>query len=219
MPRLAVSELKKVYRARNGDGVVALNGLSFEVGDGELLVMAGPSGCGKTTTLRLIAGLEQPCSGSIALDGQPMNGLKPHERDVAMVFQSDALLPHLSAYENMALGLRLRRVDKAESNRRVEEAAALLEIAGLLKRFPGELSGGERRRVALGRAIVRRPKLFLLDEPLANLDAELRVRMRQLIQRVHKELRATMIMVTHELADAQNVRTIILERGQPVRVS
>ena len=209
MAQLAVSDLKKVYRT-TGEAVVAVDGVSFEVGDGELVVIAGPSGSGKTTTLRLIAGLERPCSGKISMDGEVINGLKPHERDVAMVFQSDALLPHLSAYENMALGLRLRKVEKLETKRRVEQAAEMLEIAGLLKRFPGDLSGGERRRVALGRAIVRRPKLFLLDEPLTNLDAELRGRMRELIGRVHKELKATMLLVTHDEQDAPGHRVVRL---------
>ena len=208
MARLTVSNLSKTYRTPRGEAVQAVKDLSLEVADGELLVMAGPSGSGKTTTLRLIAGLERPSCGTISMEGKVIDGLRPHERDIAMVFQSDALLPHLSAYENMALGLRLRKVDKAETKRRVEEAAQMLEIAALLKRFPGELSGGERRRVALGRAIVRRPKVFLLDEPLANLDAELRTRMRGLIERVHKELRATMIMVTHDEADASGHRII-----------
>ena len=212
MTGLMLNKLSKAYRAQNGQSVQALKDLSLEVAGGELLVLAGPSGSGKTTTLRLIAGLETPCSGTISMDGKVMNGLKPHERDVAMVFQSDALLPHLSAYENMALGLRLRKVDKAETARRVEATAGMLEIGSLLKRFPGELSGGERRRVALGRAIVRRPKVFLLDEPLANLDAELRVRMRELIERVHKELKATMIMVTHDEADASGHRMVRLTK-------
>ena len=212
MARLAVCDLKKVYRNTRGEAVIALDGLSFDVVDGELAVIAGPSGSGKTTTLRLIAGLERPCAGTILLDGDVINELKPHERDVAMVFQSDALLPHLSAYENIALGLRLRKVEKMEMKRRVEEAAEMLEIAGLLKRLPGELSGGERRRVALGRAIVRRPKVFLLDEPLTNLDADLRLRMRDMIGRVHKELKATMLMVTHDEQDAFGHRVVRLAK-------
>lgn len=211
MPHLAVRDLKKVYRTR-GETVVAVNGLSFQAADGELLVMAGPSGSGKTTTLRLIAGLEHPCQGTISMDGKVINALKPHERDVAMVFQSDALLPHLSAYENMALGLRLRKVDKTETRRRVHETAAMLEIGAILTRLPGELSGGERRRVALGRAIARRPRVFLLDEPLANLDAPLRMRMLELIERIHKQVPATIIMVTHDEADASGHRIVRLTK-------
>lgn len=212
MTGLVLNKVCKAYRVQRGKDVQALKDLTFEVSGGEFLILAGPSGSGKTTTLRLIAGLEQPCTGSISIDGKVIDRLKPHERDVAMMFQSDALLPHLSAYENMALGLRLRKVGKAETTRRVDEAAAMLEITGLLKRLPGELSGGERRRVALGRALVRRPKVFLLDEPLANLDAELRVRMRELIERVHKESRATMIMVTHDEADANGHRIVRLTK-------
>jgi ABC-type sugar transport system ATPase subunit len=212
MARLAVSDLKKVYRSTRGEAVVAVAGLSFNVDDGEFVVIAGPSGSGKTTTLRLVAGLERPCGGTILLNGDVINELKPHERNVAMVFQSDALLPHLSAYENIALGLKLRKVEKLETNRRVEEAAEMLEIGGLLKRLPAELSGGERRRVALGRAIVRRPKVFLLDEPLTNLDADLRLRMRDLIGRVHKELKATMLLVTHDEQDAHGHRVVRLAK-------
>jgi ABC-type sugar transport system ATPase subunit len=211
MAELVLSGLTKVYRPSKGQAVTAVEGLNLEVRAGELLILAGPSGSGKTTTLRLIAGLEPPCGGTIALDGKVINDLKPHERDVAMVFQSDALLPHLSAYENMALGLRLRKVERTETRRRVDEAADMLEIAPLLQRFPGELSGGQRRRVALGRAIVRRPKLFLLDEPLANLDAELRARILALIERMHTKLGATMIMVTHDQADANGHRVVTLQ--------
>ena len=213
MALLVVSNLSKVYRTQRGESVTALNGLNFEVAERELLVLTGPSGCGKTTTLRLIAGMETPSSGTVAMDGRDIKSLKPHERDMAMVFQSDALFPHLTAHENMALGLKLRNVDQTEMRRRVEEAAALLEIGGLLTRLPGELSGGERRRVALGRAIVRRPKLFLLDEPFSNLDAPLRVRMRELIVALHKRLGATIILVTHDLADAEAVGSRVVAFG------
>jgi multiple sugar transport system ATP-binding protein len=214
MMRLALHNLSKVYHSHGGEAVHAVKDLTLEVADGELLVMTGPSGSGKTTTLRLIAGLEKPSSGTISMDGEVIDHLRPHERDIAMVFQSDALLPHLSAYDNIALGLRLRKVRKPEMNRRVEEAADMLEIKHLLKRFPGELSGGERRRVALGRAIVRTPKVFLLDEPLSNLDAELRGRMRALIERVHTQLRATIIMVTHDEADATGHRVVRLAKHE-----
>jgi len=212
MARLILEKLAKVYQARDGETVQAVKDLSLEVADRELLVLAGPSGSGKTTTLRLIAGLEEPSGGTISMDGRIINNLKPHERDVAMVFQSDALFPHLNARDNLALGLRLRKVAKPEIARRVEEAAELLEIAPCLNRFPGELSGGERRRVALGRALVRRPKLFLLDEPLANLDAPLRLRMRELIERLHAQVGATMIMVTHDESDACGHRVFKLTK-------
>lgn len=214
MAPLVLTGLTKVYRPSKGQAIAAVEGLCLEVAPGELLILAGPSGSGKTTTLRLIAGLEQPCGGTISLDGKVINQLKPHERDIAMVFQSDALLPHLSVYENIALGLSLRKVDRTETRRRVDEAAGMLEIAPLLQRFPGELSGGQRRRVALGRAIVRRPELFLLDEPLANLDADLRVRILALIERMHSELGATMIMVTHDQADANGHRVVRLQNGR-----
>jgi ABC-type sugar transport system ATPase subunit len=212
MAHLVLNKLSKVYHPRRGGPVYAVKDLSLEVADRELLILAGPSGLGKTTTLRLIAGLEEPTSGTISMDDQIINKLKPHERDVAMVFQSDALFPHLRARDNIALGLRLRKVAKPEIALRVEEAAGLLEIASCLDRFPGELSGGERRRVALGRAMVRRPKLFLLDEPLSNLDAELRVRMRELIERLHRQLGATMIMVTHDELDARGHRLLRLTK-------
>jgi ABC-type sugar transport system ATPase subunit len=212
MARLILNKLCKVYHSLGGETVRAVTDLSLEVADKELLLIAGPSGSGKTTTLRLIAGLERPCSGTISMDGQVIDLVKPHERDVAMVFQSDALFPHLNAYENMALGLRLRKVEKTEVTRRVEASAEMLEISPLLKRFPRELSGGERRRVALGRAIVRKPKLFLLDEPLSNLDSPLRARMRDLIERVHKDLGATMILVTHDEADARGHRVVHLTK-------
>ena len=210
---MVVSKLSKVYQARGGDTVHALRELSLEVADKELLVLAGPSGSGKTTTLRLIAGLEVPSGGTISMDGKVLNGVVPKDRDVAMVFQGDALFPHLTARDNVGLGLRLRKVPKAELARRVAEAAEWLEITACLDRFPGELSGGERRRVALGRAIVRRPKMFLLDEPLSNLDAPLRARMRELIGRVHAQLGATMILVTHDPADALGKRVVVLNKA------
>ncbi len=213
MARLVLDRLSKVYRARNGESVTAVHDLNLSVVDKEMLVISGPSGSGKTTTLRLIAGLEEPSSGSISIDGKMVNDRKPHERDVAMVFQGDALFPHLTASENMALGLRLRKVAPAEIRRRLEETAEMLEITDCLRRFPGELSGGERRRVALGRAIVRRPKLFLLDEPMSNLDAALRARTRELIGHIHRELGITMILVTHDLNDAEGYRRLLMKNG------
>ena len=213
MAQLVLERLSKVYRARNGESVVAVRDVTLDVADKELLVITGPSGSGKTTTLRLLAGLEDPSGGTISMDGEVINARKPHERDIAMVFQSDALLPHLSAYDNIALGLKLRKVAKPDIAHRVQEAAGMLEIVDCLNRFPGELSGGQRRRVALGRAIARRPKLFLLDEPMSNLDAPLRSRMRDLISRVHKELGATMILVTHDPNDGIGYRAVTMKDG------
>jgi multiple sugar transport system ATP-binding protein len=180
----------------------AVRDLSLTVEDGGLLAIVGPSGCGKTTTLRLIAGLETPDTGSILLDGKPMAGVPPQNRDVAMVFQDHALFPHLTVFENMALGLRLRKFSRAETARRVNAAAEMLGLNALLERRPGELSGGECGRAALGRALTRHPRVFLLDEPLSNLDAPLRLQLRGEIARLRRRLGATMVLVTHDQAEA-----------------
>jgi len=198
---LAVENVAKVFPGE----VTAVDDLSLDVQRGELLVLAGPSGCGKTTTLRMIAGLERPTRGSISIDGRAVDGLPPHARDVSMVFQSFALYPHLSVFGNMAFGLKLRRLGKAEVESRVKEAAEMLGIDGLLDRMPGQLSGGQRQRVALGKAIVRKPKLFLFDEPLSNLDGPLRAEMRQEIRRLHQRLEATMLYVTHDQTEAMTL--------------
>jgi multiple sugar transport system ATP-binding protein len=197
-------------------GVRAVDDLSLDAADGELLVLTGPSGCGKTTVLRLIAGLERPSGGSIAIDGRPVAGLPPRRRDVAMVFQQGALYPHLSVYGNLAFGLRLRGESRIEIDRRVREAAEMLDIAELLTRRPGELSGGQQRRVALGRAIVRRPRLFLFDEPLESLDAGLRGQLRQEIRRLHQRLRITAVYVTHDQTEAMSLgeRIAVLRAGR-----
>jgi multiple sugar transport system ATP-binding protein len=190
--------------------------LSLSVDAGAFLVLVGPSGCGKTTTLRMLAGLEDASGGEIRLGGRRVNELPPKDRDVAMVFQSYALYPHMSVYENMAFGLSLRKVEKPEIKRRVEEAARVLEIGHLLQRRPKDLSGGQRQRVAIGRAIVRKPAVFLFDEPLSNLDAALRVQMRAELQALHRRLGATMVYVTHDQVEAMMLATriAVLEGGK-----
>jgi ABC-type Fe3+/spermidine/putrescine transport system ATPase subunit len=178
--------------------VVAVNDVSLTIEDGEFLVLIGPSGCGKSTTLRMIAGLEPVTAGSIKFDGRIVNDLPPKHRDIAMVFQSYALYPHMTVFHNMAFGLKLKRVKRDEIQRRVQQAAQLLNIEELLRRKPRELSGGQRQRVAMGRAIVRQPKAFLFDEPLSNLDANLRAQMRVEIKKLHHKLATTIVYVTHD---------------------
>ncbi|HEY7294918.1 MAG TPA: sn-glycerol-3-phosphate ABC transporter ATP-binding protein UgpC [Dehalococcoidia bacterium] len=186
-------------------GVVAVNDLSLEIRDQEFLVLVGPSGCGKSTALRMIAGLEQISDGSIYIGERRVNEVPPRDRDIAMVFQSYALYPHMSVYDNMAFGLKLRHVPKREIQTRVQEAAKILSIEPLLKRKPRQLSGGQRQRVALGRAIVREPQAFLMDEPLSNLDAKLRVETRAQIVKLHHRLRTTTIYVTHDQVEAMTM--------------
>jgi multiple sugar transport system ATP-binding protein len=197
-----------------------LGDISLEIANGELLVLVGPSGCGKTTLLRCIAGLEEPTRGEIAIDGRVVNEVPPQERDIAMVFQSYALYPHMTVRENLAFGLRLRKTPPAELTRLVEEAAQVLEIGHLLSRYPRELSGGQRQRVAMGRAVVRRPKVFLFDEPLSNLDAALRQQMRLELLRLHRRLGATMVYVTHDQVEAMTLasRIAVLRRGELMQV-
>ena len=193
---------------RFGD-VVAVNDLDIEVADKEFLVLVGPSGCGKTTALRCLAGLEDVTEGQILIADQVVNDVAPKDRDIAMVFQSYALYPHMSVYDNMAFGLKLRKTPKQEIKRRVEDAATLLGIEMLLDRKPRQLSGGQRQRVAVGRAIVREPKVFLLDEPLSNLDAKLRVETRANISKLHQELATTFIYVTHDQVEAMTMASRI----------
>ena len=193
---------------RFGD-VVAVNDLDIEVADKEFLVLVGPSGCGKTTALRCLAGLEDITEGSILIADQVVNDVAPKDRDIAMVFQSYALYPHMSVYDNMAFGLKLRKTPKQEIKKRVEDAATLLGIEMLLDRKPRQLSGGQRQRVAVGRAIVREPKVFLLDEPLSNLDAKLRVETRANISKLHQELATTFIYVTHDQVEAMTMASRI----------
>jgi ABC-type sugar transport system ATPase subunit len=197
-------------------GVVALQDFTVAVHDGELLAVLGPSGCGKSTLLRLTAGLEAPSEGSIHLDDRRIDGLPPQARDVAMVFQSYALYPHMTVRQNIEFPLRMRGLGRTERRRPAEEVAALLELSALLDRRPGELSGGERQRVALARALVRRPKLFLLDEPLSNLDARLRASIRLYLRDVQRRLRVTTLHVTHDQTEAMTLgdRVVVLDRGR-----
>ncbi len=189
--------------------VVAVNDLDLEIADKEFLVLLGPSGCGKTTTLRLLAGLEEVTQGNVYIAGRLVNDISPKDRDIAMVFQSYALYPHMSVYDNMAFGLKLRKTPKSEIDRRVKEAARMLRIEELLGRKPKQLSGGQRQRVAVGRAIVREPKVFLMDEPLSNLDAKLRVAARAEISKLHQRLETTFIYVTHDQVEAMTMGTRI----------
>jgi len=215
MARVVLEAVTKRFSGSNGAAVVAVNRASLTLDDKELLALVGPSGCGKTTTLRLIAGLESPDEGAISLDGKVINGISPKDRDVAMVFQSHALYPHMTALENMAFGLRLRRVPRPECLRRVRETAELLGIADLLGRRPAALSGGESQRVALGRALVRRPQVLLLDEPLSHLDSPLRRELRRELLRLHRELGLTILLVTHDQAEALALgqRVAVMHRG------
>jgi multiple sugar transport system ATP-binding protein len=211
---LAEVVLKNVSKVFPG-GVTAVKDVSLTVADGELLVLVGPSGCGKSTTLRMIAGLEEADSGDISIDGRVVNDVAPKDRDIAMVFQNYALYPHMTVYDNMAFGLRLRGFSRDEIDSRVKDATAILGIGELLERRPKALSGGQRQRVAVGRAIVRKPKVFLFDEPLSNLDAKLRVEMRAELNKLHQRLGVTMIYVTHDQVEAMTLgdRIVIMESG------
>src|SRR6266496_1221263 len=194
MAEIALEGLSKVY----ADGTQAVSDLSLQIADGELVVFVGPSGCGKTTALRMVAGLEDITSGVVRIGDRVVNKLPPKDRDVAMVFQNYALYPHMTAFDNMAFGLKMRSVSKTEIRRRVDDAAQVLGLEAVLKKKPRTLSGGQRQRVAMGRAIVREPQAFLMDEPLSNLDAKLRVQMRAEISRLQHSLGTTTIYVTHD---------------------
>jgi sn-glycerol 3-phosphate transport system ATP-binding protein len=211
MASVTLEGVKKVYAG----GIEAVKGVSLAIPDGSFTVLLGPSGCGKSTLLRMIAGLETITEGSISIGGRVVNEIEPADRDIAMVFQNYALYPHMSVYDNMAYGLRNRRVPGPDIEARVAEAARLLGIDGFLKRKPRELSGGQRQRVAMGRAIVREPQAFLFDEPLSNLDAKLRVQMRVEIRRLHNRLKATSIFVTHDQVEAMTLadRVIVMNAG------
>ncbi|MDD2578610.1 MAG: sn-glycerol-3-phosphate ABC transporter ATP-binding protein UgpC [Eubacteriales bacterium] len=206
---MASVTLKNVYKRYEG-GVVAVSDFNLDVADKEFIILVGPSGCGKSTTLRMIAGLEEITEGEVYIGDRLVNDVQPKDRDIAMVFQNYALYPHMTVFDNMAFGLKLRKVPKDDIKRRVGEAAKILEIEHLLDRKPKALSGGQRQRVALGRAIVRDPKVFLMDEPLSNLDAKLRVQMRVEITKLHQRLQTTIIYVTHDQTEAMTMGTRIV---------
>jgi len=211
MSRIALEDLTKVY----ADGTQAVSDLSLEISDGEFMVLVGPSGCGKTTALRMVAGLEDVTSGIVRIGDRVVNALSPKDRDVAMVFQNYALYPHMNVYDNMAFSLKLRKADKTEIHKRVNEAARILGLEQLLTKKPRNLSGGQRQRVAMGRAIVREPEAFLMDEPLSNLDAKLRVQMRAEIARIQSDLGVTTIYVTHDQIEAMTLgdRVAVMKKG------
>lgn len=206
---MASVKLKNVFKRYDG-GVTAVNDFNLDIEDKEFIILVGPSGCGKTTTLRMIAGLEEISDGEVYIGEKLVNDVQPKDRDIAMVFQNYALYPHMTVFDNMAFGLKLRKVPKAEIKRKVHEAAKILDIEHLLDRKPKALSGGQRQRVALGRAIVREPKVFLMDEPLSNLDAKLRVQMRTEISKLHQNLQITFIYVTHDQTEAMTMGTRIV---------
>jgi sn-glycerol 3-phosphate transport system ATP-binding protein len=206
MANVTLTDVRKTYAG----GFEAIKGVSLDVGDGQFCVLVGPSGCGKSTLLRMIAGLETTTSGKIDIGGRVVNEIEPAERDIAMVFQNYALYPHMSVYNNMAYGLRNRRMAESEIDTRVNEAAKILELGALLQRKPRQLSGGQRQRVAMGRAIVRQPKVFLFDEPLSNLDAKLRIAMRVEIRKLQRRLKTTSIYVTHDQLEAMTLADILV---------
>ena len=222
MANVTLKDVRKTYAG----GFEAIKGISLDVGDGQFCVLVGPSGCGKSTLLRMIAGLETTTSGAIDIGGRVVNEIEPAERDIAMVFQNYALYPHMSVYNNMAYGLRNRRMAESEIDTRVNEAAKILELGALLQRKPRQLSGGQRQRVAMGRAIVRQPKVFLFDEPLSNLDAKLRIAMRVEIRKLQRRLKTTSIYVTHDQLEAMTLADILVvmnggqveQLGNPLQV-
>jgi sn-glycerol 3-phosphate transport system ATP-binding protein len=215
---MAEVSLRNVYKTFGK--VEVIHGISCDLADGEFVVLLGPSGCGKSTILRMIAGLERVTSGEITIGGKVVNQLEPMDRDIAMVFQNYALYPHMSVYKNMAYGLKIRRIPKAEIDRRVQEAAKMLGLTNLLDRKPRQLSGGQRQRAAMGRCIVREPKAFLFDEPLSNLDAKLRVQMRLELRNLHEKFGTTSIYVTHDQVEAMTLgdRLIILNDGHAEQI-
>lgn len=211
MSTVTIKGLGKIYP----NGQRAVKDVDLQIADGEMIVVVGPSGCGKSTLLRMVAGLEQISEGTLEIDGECVNTLEPAERNIAMVFQNYALYPHMSVYQNMAYGLKNRRVPREQIKQRVTEVAKLLELSHLLERRPGQLSGGQRQRVAMGRAIVRNPKVFLFDEPLSNLDAKLRVQMRIEIRKLQQKLGVTSIYVTHDQVEAMTLadRLVVINKG------
>ncbi len=215
MSAIAIRNVVKRY-GRGPSANQVIHGVSAEIADGEFIVIVGPSGCGKSTLLRMVAGLEEVSEGEIAIGGRLVNDVEPSERDIAMVFQNYALYPHMSVYANMAYGLKIAKLPKAEIDARVQKAARILELGGLLERTPRQLSGGQRQRVAMGRAIVRQPQAFLFDEPLSNLDAKLRAQTRLEIQKLHAELGVTSLFVTHDQVEAMTLaqRMVVMNAGR-----
>jgi len=215
MANVVIENLVKIYPEKGGPGVKVVHGINLEIHDREFMVLVGPSGCGKSTTLRMIAGLEEISEGSISIGGRVVNDVLPKDRDIAMVFQNYALYPHMSVYDNMAFGLKLRKFPKADIDSRVRDAAGILGLEKYLDRKPKALSGGQRQRVAVGRAIVRKPRVFLFDEPLSNLDAKMRVSTRTDISKLHARLGATMIYVTHDQVEAMTMgdRICVMKDG------
>jgi sn-glycerol 3-phosphate transport system ATP-binding protein len=215
MAELSFRDVRKNY----GE-LEVIHGVSMDVTDGEFVVIVGPSGCGKSTLLRMVAGLEPITSGQIVIGGRVVNELEPKDRDIAMVFQNYALYPHMTVYDNMSYGLRIKGFDKAEIDKRVQRAAEILELKGFLERKPRQLSGGQRQRVAMGRAIVREPAVFLFDEPLSNLDAKLRVQMRAELQALHRRLGTTSLFVTHDQVEAMTLahRMIVMNAGRAEQI-
>jgi multiple sugar transport system ATP-binding protein len=215
MSRVVIESLTKVFKGPRGESIRAVDNASLVVEDREFMVLVGPSGCGKSTTLRLIAGLDEPTSGAVSLDGRSLAGVPPGDRDIGMVFQNHALYPHMTVAENLSFGLKVRKLPHAEMDQRVAEAAAMLELSDCLGRLPAELSGGQRQRVAVGRVIVRKPKVLLFDEPLSNLDGPMRAQMRRELTRLHERLAATMIYVTHDQIEAMSMgdRIAIMKSG------
>jgi multiple sugar transport system ATP-binding protein len=220
MSGVSLKNLNKTYSPSSKDAFHAVKGINLEIRDKEFMVLVGPSGCGKSTTLRMIAGLEEACSGDLCIGDRRVNDVLPKNRGVAMVFQNYALYPHMTVADNMAFGLKLRKTPKAEIQQRVQEAADTLGLTSMLKRKPKALSGGQRQRVALGRAIVRKPDVFLFDEPLSNLDAKMRVQMRAEISKLHARLNATMIYVTHDQTEAMTMgdRICVMKDGEIMQV-
>ena len=215
---MADVSLRNVHKSFGKTEII--HGISCDMRDGEFIVILGPSGCGKSTVLRMIAGLEEVTSGEVAIDGKVVNRLEPAQRDIAMVFQNYALYPHMTVYKNMAYGLKIRGMPKAEIETRVQKAAKILELTDFLERKPRQLSGGQRQRVAMGRCIVREPKVFLFDEPLSNLDAKLRVQMRLEIRKLHEDLKITSIYVTHDQVEAMTLgdRLVVMDDGYAAQI-
>ncbi|HSI09397.1 MAG: ABC transporter ATP-binding protein [Rariglobus sp.] len=221
MATVQIKDLVKIYPGSGGPDVKVVHGINLDIHDREFMVLVGPSGCGKSTTLRMVAGLEEISGGTISIDGKVVNNVLPKDRDIAMVFQNYALYPHMTVYDNMAFGLKLRKFPKNEIDQRVREASAMLGLDAYLDRKPKALSGGQRQRVAVGRAIVRKPKVFLFDEPLSNLDAKMRVSTRTEISKLHAKLDATMIYVTHDQIEALTMgdRICVMKDGHIMQVA